>query len=200
MRLESLPKMKRLVQSDITNILVRQLTSLLNEKKENILVPAAKLNAQGYEIWSSHKDMHPRRVSSPCIHRIPKPLRAVANWNPITRKLCCRLFSSQWSKLAQMPVSGTRITTKQMSMTLITAQETCSYHSYTRSRIEKSLSLSGIQVEICNFKYINGQIKRPLQWPDFDKNSEQTVFSSLKKKKREKKDGKGLLSITKYRL
>lgn len=30
MRLESLPKTKRLVQSDITNALVRQLTSLLN--------------------------------------------------------------------------------------------------------------------------------------------------------------------------
>lgn len=33
MRLESLPKMKRLVQSEITNALVRQLTCLLNLKR-----------------------------------------------------------------------------------------------------------------------------------------------------------------------
>jgi hypothetical protein len=39
MPLESLPKTKRLVQSEITNTLVRQLTSLLNETQtENILV------------------------------------------------------------------------------------------------------------------------------------------------------------------
>lgn len=42
----------------------------------------------------------------PCIDRIPEPLAATTNRNPIKRKfkLSCSFFSSQWSKLPEMLV------------------------------------------------------------------------------------------------
>lgn len=58
---------------------------------------------------------HLRREKLPCVDRVPKPLWAPANWNPIPRKLCRCLLSSKWSKLSQVLIPGCVISSNHTS-------------------------------------------------------------------------------------
>lgn len=96
MRLESLPKINLLVQSDTTRTLVRQLTCLLNNQRKKIKSDSP-----------IHKHIFQKQANtwtSPCIYWIPEPLSAVTHGNPVSRQLCRCFLSPQWSKLPEMLV------------------------------------------------------------------------------------------------
>ena len=91
-RLESLPKMNLLVQSDTTNTLVRQLTCLLNIKNYN------KMRNNTAIFNQLSKRLLPR------IYRIPEPLSAVTHGNPVPWQFGCSLLSPERSELPEMLV------------------------------------------------------------------------------------------------
>lgn len=83
------------------------------------------------------------KIVLPCINRIPEPLCTTTHGNPVSRKFCCCLLPTQWSKLPKMSVPG--FCTSVMSKST-NSDGTCAFISLPKRLESKDHSVWGLSL------------------------------------------------------